>query len=108
MSKEHYEKLISQVEKIKKQYQSQIIDLVDVFIVVQTRKVSYTDYIVATFKTLSDAEKWVCDHCYEYGDCIGEFTGKFIRPFSYQTYINGQERYMFDKPALKIEIHRLK
>ena len=76
-----------------------------VYIVVQNQEgVKLQDHIVIACTTQHDAEKWILEHCKDYGDCISTITGQFIRPFSYEQYKNGRALYYMieNNPALKI------
>lgn len=76
-----------------------------IFLVVQTKNVSNTDYIVKIFKKQIDAEIWVIHNCNQFGDCISPTTGNFLKPPSYKDYISGKWFYYFQNgfPALRIE-----
>lgn len=75
-----------------------------VYLVIQTRNIPSTDYVVTICKTKELAEKWVIENCHQFGDCISTRTGKFMKPPSYNDYIEKKWfYYMYDKPALLIQ-----
>ena len=79
-----------------------------VYLIIQTRNVPSTDYVVAVCKTKELAERWVIYNCHHYGDCVSSLTKQFIKPPSYKEYASGEWLYYRypKKPALLIQPYK--
>jgi len=78
-----------------------------VYLVIQTRNVPATDYVVAICQTKKIAELWVTRNCHQFGDCVSPLTKNFIKP-SYKDYSSGNAFYYMYKnnPALLIQEYK--